>query len=117
MVYKSRRPLQACRCSPRIGLAKIEQEIGDRKITAWNITIAATGAAAIDRAISTYGVALDALLRDSTRRERRLHAVPLLLVRDGKEVLLPPGELPLKRGISCSSPARTNRGSSGLPRW
>ncbi|OGA32921.1 MAG: hypothetical protein A3G80_15805 [Betaproteobacteria bacterium RIFCSPLOWO2_12_FULL_62_13b] len=79
-------------------LAQIEQKIGDKKITAWNIALASTSAAAIDRALLTADVAVDALLRDSTRCERLLDAVPLLLVREGKEMLLPQGDFPLQRG-------------------
>jgi Trk K+ transport system NAD-binding subunit len=79
-------------------LEQIERKIGDKKITAWDVTLTPAGAAAVDRALAGGGVVLEVLLRDPTRRDAPLAAVPLLLVRVGEEMLLPPDGLPLQRG-------------------
>jgi hypothetical protein len=92
-----RRPNHRVKWLSRVGFAAYgadftfacPQEIGDRKITAWNITLTATGTAAIDRAISTDGVALvDALLRDERRHAgwQACKTDPLFLARFARGV-------------------------------
>jgi Trk K+ transport system NAD-binding subunit len=79
-------------------LSRVEKTIGARKITAWNITLAPTEAAAMCAALAMRRVAVEALLRDSSSRERLLEAVLLLVIRNSEEVVLPPADFALQRG-------------------
>jgi Trk K+ transport system NAD-binding subunit len=79
-------------------LSLIDERIGAQKITTWNVTVASASTAAVDVALATRRVAAEALLRDSSSRERLLDAVLLLVVRTSKEIVLPPLDLTLERG-------------------
>jgi Trk K+ transport system NAD-binding subunit len=79
-------------------LSLIEERIGTQKITTWNVTVELATAAAVHAALATRSVTTEALLRDSSSRERLLDAVLLLVVRTSKEIVLPSLDLALERG-------------------
>jgi voltage-gated potassium channel len=79
-------------------LSLIEERIGAQKITTWNVTVAPASAAAVYAALALRSLPTEALLRDSSSRERLLDAVLLLVVRTSKEIVLPPLDLTLESG-------------------
>ncbi|MCG6873571.1 MAG: NAD-binding protein [Betaproteobacteria bacterium] len=81
-------------------VARLEEVAGPVVAATWGVDINAAAAPAIHRVLmfEKNDVTLDALLRDPTLRVREIACVPLLLVRDGAEVLMPDAKTPLKAG-------------------
>jgi Trk K+ transport system NAD-binding subunit len=86
----------ACACEEIPAL--VEQRLGDRHISAWTASITASGAPAVTHSLPSRHMTLEALMRDPAERERLLDAVPLLLHRDGQDLLLPAAGLELAPG-------------------
>jgi Trk K+ transport system NAD-binding subunit len=80
-------------------LGRIETLVGSERITAWSVRLNAADAPAVHRALMD-GIAVDfaGLLHDPSDRERTLHAVPLMLARDGVLDMAPADRAPLRAG-------------------
>ncbi|MBK1721111.1 potassium channel family protein [Thiocystis violacea] len=77
----------------RMLLARIIALVDDSVPYVWEVTIDAERAFAVkDAAGRGLTVTLDTLLRDPRDRDRRLNALPLLLVRSDERILLPDGK-------------------------
>lgn len=81
-------------------LTRVEALVGSRHITAWSVRINAADAGAVHRALMMGGatIPIQALLRHPSDREQRLGALPLLLLRDGVETLMPAPDTELRAG-------------------
>jgi Trk K+ transport system NAD-binding subunit len=75
---------------------RLAEEIGPAVSAIWSVTIDSSEAPALTIA-RTGNTILNALLRDPGQRERLLHAVPLMLVREGREQLLPAADTSLEK--------------------
>lgn len=73
---------------------------GDRRVTAWGVRVNAAEAGAMHRAImfDHATVTFEALLRHPSARQERLPALPLLLLRNGSETMLPAETTELRAG-------------------
>jgi Trk K+ transport system NAD-binding subunit len=96
-------------------LARLEALVGDERITAWSVHLNAAGAPAMHPAMvmDHASLTIGALLRDPSARERPLHAVPLMLARDGQLAIAPGGDAPLAAGDELLL-AGTNRARERL---
>lgn len=81
-------------------VAQLEEVAGPVVAATWGVDVNAAAAPALHRALmfEKSECPLDALLRDPTSRDRRLACMPLLLVRDGEEFVVPDAETPLEPG-------------------
>ena len=71
-------------------VARIVQTCGERVPTTWNVALDARGAPSLERELRRGAqVELGALLRDTADRERRIRAVPLMVLRAGEQHVLP----------------------------
>jgi hypothetical protein len=71
---------------------------GRRLQAVWKVRLTAGEAPALRRWLSTGEARLGDLLRDPETREDPLHAVALLLLRDGEATLAPPDDFVLQDG-------------------
>lgn len=81
-------------------VAQLEKLAGPVVAATWGVDINAAAAPTIHRALmfEKNDCPLDALLRDPTARERRLACMPLLLMRNDEETVVPDADTPLKPG-------------------
>jgi len=82
--------------------ARLDGLVGPISPWNWGVVVNAAGAPALHRAMMLEGerVTLEALLLDPADRSRTLSCLALLLVRSGKEILLPPPQTLLEPGDS-----------------
>ncbi|MCW8831487.1 MAG: potassium transporter TrkA, partial [Gammaproteobacteria bacterium] len=90
-----------------ITVSRLSAVVGDNRPLVWSATINSTTAPAVNQALN-YGrcIKISHLIQDPGEREAKLHCVPLLLIRDNQETLLPEDELELKVGdemLFCGS--------------
>ena len=78
--------------------AELEPLIGQATPAVWSFTVREADAPGLLDALRRVPVRLDDLVRDPGGRDRRLDALPLLLVRDGARLPLPPGETEVRSG-------------------
>jgi len=81
-------------------VARLEEMAGSVVAATWGVDINAATAPAIHRALmfGKHDFPLDTLLRDPTSRESELACMPLLLVRNDEEIVMPDVETRLKPG-------------------
>ncbi|WP_119154736.1 potassium channel family protein [Caldimonas tepidiphila] len=80
-------------------LSRLAAVIGDASPTTWSVTLAPGSAPAPSAALAAgHPVTLGLLLRNPRTRARPLAAVALLLRREGRSIVLPDEELPLRPG-------------------
>jgi len=81
-------------------VARIEKVAGPVVAATWGVDINVSAAPAIHRALmfERCDCPLDALLRDPTSRDQELACMPLLLVRNGEETVVPEVQTLLKPG-------------------
>jgi Trk K+ transport system NAD-binding subunit len=81
-------------------VAQLDVVAGTVIAATWGVDINASAAPAIHRALmfEKGECTIDALLRDPTSRERRLACMPLLLVRNGEEIVVPDPSTVLRPG-------------------
>jgi voltage-gated potassium channel len=81
-------------------VSRLEEVAGPVVAATWGVDINAAAAPAVHRALmfEKNEVPLEALLQDPTARDQHLACVPLLLVRDSEEVLVPDAATPLQAG-------------------
>lgn len=80
-------------------VARIVETCGERVPTTWNVALDARGAPALERDLRRgLRVELGTLLRDPAHRESRLRAVPLLVLREGTQHVLPGDDFMLRAG-------------------
>ena len=78
-------------------IERLRHNCGRELPALWKIRLDSAQAPALSGWLDTGEVVLDQLLRSPEDRERRLEAVPLLLLRNGDAVLAPPGDTVLAR--------------------
>jgi voltage-gated potassium channel len=81
-------------------VAQLDEVSGSVIAATWGVDINASAAPTIHRALmfEMYECTIDTLLRDPTARDRRLSCMPLLLVRNDDEILLPDPATVLRPG-------------------
>lgn len=80
-------------------VARIVQTCGERVPMTWNVALDAKGAPSLERELRRGAtIELGALLRDPADREQRLRVVPLLVLREGAQHVLPGDEFVLRAG-------------------
>lgn len=80
-------------------MARLEPVVGQEAPVVWSLTVRDADTPGLLDALRRVGtVRLDDLLRDPADRDRRLAALPLLLVRDGDRRPLPAGDTDLRPG-------------------
>lgn len=81
-------------------IERLRERVGDRVPLVWGVTLNAADAPALHRMAVIDGASLDleVLLRDPSDRERTLPCLPLMLVRDGSETVLPDPDIALRAG-------------------
>ncbi|HYE34777.1 potassium channel family protein [Methylocaldum sp.] len=77
-------------------VARISAATGTLVPATWSVTLDRQQAPAVVEMIHRFAITLDALLRDSADRDRRMSCVPLMVVRGAEEVEIPAPEFVLR---------------------